>query len=177
MLFRSVELGGTARSVTFDWNAARPLGQRLRSAAHLVDVAITPPGRGFTLTGLTGDVSGDEIDQVADLRTRTGRLELAQAPQYPLDGVRVDARLQIGRTGNEWRVTTEKLELQHDTAQLRVEGSLVGSDSTTVPEINAHAELTGADVALLERLAGASMTQAFGATFSQLTAEIGRAHV
>ena len=39
-----------------------------------------------------------------------------------------------------------------------------------VPEINAHAELTGADVALLERLAGASMAQAFGATFSQLTA-------
>jgi uncharacterized protein YhdP len=165
-----VELGGTARSVTFDWNAARPLGQRLRSAAHLVDVAITPPGRGFTLSGLTGDVSGDEIDQVADLRTRTGRLELAQAPRYPLDGVRVDARLQIGRTGSEWRVTTEKLELQHEAARLRVEGSLVGSDSAAVPEIDAHAELTGADVALLERLAGASMTQAFGATFSQLTA-------
>ena len=165
-----VELGGTARSVTFDWNAARPLGQRLRSAAHLVDVAITPPGHGFTLSGLTGEVSGDEIDQVADLTTHTGRLELAQAPQYPLDGVHVDARLQIGRTGSEWRITTEKLELQHESTRLRMEGSLVGSDSAAVPEINAHAELTGADVALLERLAGPSMTRAFGATFSQLTA-------
>jgi uncharacterized protein YhdP len=165
-----VELGGTVRNVTFDWNASRPLGQRLRSAAHLVDVAITPPGHDFTLAGLTGDVSGDEIDQVADLKTHTGRLELAQAPQYPLEGVRVDARLQFGRIGSEWHIATEKLELQHEATRLQVEGSLVGSDSSAVPEINAHAELTGADVALLERLAGASMAQAFGATFSQLTA-------
>jgi uncharacterized protein YhdP len=173
-----VELGGTARSVTFDWNAARPVGQQLRSAAHLVDVAITPPGHGFTLTGLTGEISGNEIDQVADLTTRTGRLELAQAPQYPLEDLRVDARLQIGRTGSAWHITTEKLELQHETAQLRVAGSLVGGDSAAVPEIDAHAELTGADVVLLERLAGASMTQAFGATFSQLTAgRIERAQV
>ena len=173
-----VELGGTARNVTFDWNAARPLGQRLRSAAHLVDVAITPPGHGFTLTGLTGEISGNEIDQVAGLTTRAGRLELAQAPQYPLEDLRVDARLQIGRTGDAWHITTEKLELQHEAAQLRVAGSLVGGDSAVVPEIDAHAELTGADVVLLERLAGASMTHAFGATFSQLTAgRIERAQV
>ncbi len=165
-----VELGGTARNVTFDWNAARPVGRRLRSTAHLVDVAVTPLGHGFALTGLAGEISGDEIDQVADLTTRTGRLELAQAPQNPLEDLRVDARLQISRTGSEWRITTEKLELQHGAAQLRVAGSLVGETSVAVPVIDAHAELTGADVVLLERLAGASMTQAFGATFSQLTA-------
>ncbi len=173
-----VELGGTARNVSFDWNGARPVGQQLRSAAHLVNVAITPPGHGFTLTGLTGEISGNEIDQVADLTTRTGRLELAQAPQYPLEDLHVDARLQIGRTGGAWRITTEKLELQHEAAQLKVAGSLVGGDSVAVPEIDAHAELTGADVVLLERLAGASMARAFGATFSQLTAgRIERAQV
>jgi uncharacterized protein YhdP len=173
-----VELGGTARNVTFDWNGARPVGQQLRSAAHLVDVAITPPGHGFTLTGLTGEISGNELAQVADLTSRTGRLELAQAPQDPLEDLRVDARLQIGRSGSGWHITTEKLELQHEAAELRVAGSLVGSDSAAVPEIDAHAELTGADVVLLERLAGASMTQAFGATFSQLTAgRIERAQV
>ena len=170
-----IELGGTVRNVTFDWNTARAPGQRLHSAARLVDVTITPPGHGFTLTGLTGEISGDEIDQVADLTTRAGRLELAQAPQYPLDGLRVDARLQIGRTDNAWRITTRKLELQHEATQLTVEGSLVGDDPAAVPKINAHAELTGADVALLEKLAGAgmgqpAMGQTFGATFSQLTA-------
>ena len=164
-----VELGGTARDVTFDWNEARPPGQRLRSAAHLVDVSITPPGHGFTLTGLTGNISGGEFDQVADLTTRAGRLELAQAPEDPLEGLRMDARLQIGRDDSGWRITTEKLELQHQSTQLSVEGSLVGNDTAAVPELNAHAELTGADVALLEKLAGPGMTQAFGATFSQLT--------
>ena len=179
-----VELGGTVRNVTFDWNGARPSGQRLQTAARLVDVSIAPPGRGFTLTGLAGEISGDEVEQVADLKTRTARLELAQAPQYPLDDVRVDARLQIGRAGGAWRIATEKLELQHEATRLRVEGSLSGDGSQSgggslsggsafvaaVPEINAHAELTGADVSLLEKLAGASMAQAFGATFSQLTA-------
>ena len=179
-----VELGGTVRNVTFDWNGARPSGQRLQTAARLVDVSITPPGRAFTLTGLAGEISGDEVEQVADLKTRTARLELAQAPQYPLDDVRVDARLQIGRAGGAWHIATEKLELQHEATRLRVEGSLSGDGSLSgggslssggaflaaVPEINAHAELTGADVTLLEKLAGASMAQAFGATFSQLTA-------
>ncbi|HEX4674419.1 MAG TPA: AsmA-like C-terminal region-containing protein [Steroidobacteraceae bacterium] len=187
-----VELGGTVRNVTFDWNGARPSGQRLQTAARLVDVSIAPPGRGFTLTGLAGEISGDEVEQVAELKTRTARLELAQAPQYPLDDVRVDARLQIGRAGGAWRIATEKLELQHGGTRLRVEGSLSGDGSlygggslagggvfvAAVPEINAHAELTGADVTLLEKLAGASMAQAFGATFSQLTAgRIDRAQI
>ena len=165
-----VELGGMVRNVTFDWNAARPSGQRLRTTAQLVDVAITPPDHGFVLSGLSGEISSDERDLVADLKTHTARLALAQSPQYPLEDVRVDARLQVGRVGGAWRITTEKLELQHDAAALRIEGSLTGADSDPVAEINAHAELTGADVPLLERLAGASMAQTFGATFSQLTA-------
>lgn len=165
-----VELGGTVRNVAFDWNAARPLGQRLQTTARFMDVAIAPSGHGFTLTGLSGEISGDEGDQVASLTTRTARLELAQAQQPPLDDVRVDARLQIRRTGGAWRIATEKLEVQHEATRLRVEGTLAGDDSAAVPEINAHAELTGADVSLLERLAGASMARAFGANFSQLTA-------
>ena len=39
-----VELGGKVRNVTFDWNGARPPGQRLQTAARLVDVSIAPPG-------------------------------------------------------------------------------------------------------------------------------------
>ena len=165
-----VELGGTVRNVAFDWNESRPSGQRLRTTARLVDVAVAPPDHGFTLSGLSGEVSSDERNLVVDLKTRTARLELAQAPQYPLDDVHVDARLRINRLQGAWRITTEKLELQHEAAALRIDGTLTGVDSSAVPEIDAHAELTGADVPLLERLAGASMAQTFGATFSQLTA-------
>ncbi|MGH8324215.1 MAG: DUF3971 domain-containing protein, partial [Steroidobacteraceae bacterium] len=59
---------------------------------------------------------------------------------------------------------------QHETTRLTVDGSLTGDDSSRAPKIDAHAELTGADVPLLERLAGARMARTFGATFSQLTA-------
>ena len=173
-----VELGGMVRNVTFDWNESRPSGQRLSTTAQLVDVSVAPPDHEFTLSGLTGEVSSDERDLVVDLKTHTARLELAQAPQYPLDDVHVDARLQINRLEGAWHITTRKLELQHEATALRIDGSLTGVDSSAVPQIDAHAELTGADVPLLERLAGASMARTFGATFSQLTAgQIERAQI
>ncbi len=166
----SVELGGTVRRVTFDWDVARPAGERLRTFARLVDVAIAPPSHGFMLTGLAGRVSGGETDLMTELGTRAAQLQLEQAPQHALEDVRVDARLRITRAANTWRITTERLELQHQGTHLKVEGSLAGEDSGGVPKINAHAELSGADVPLLEKLAGASMAQAFGATFSRLVA-------
>ena len=167
--FAEAGLGGTVHNVAFDWNRERPTGHRLRASAGLVDVAVAPLSNDFSLTGLAGHLSGDETELVAELESRTARLELAQAPQYPLSDVRVAARLQINREANTWRVATEKLELQHRAAHLKVQGSLA-SDARERPEIEAHAELTGADVALLKRLAGDSMTRTFGAALSQLTA-------
>jgi uncharacterized protein YhdP len=104
------------------------------------------------------------------LKTRAARLDLAQAPQYPLENVHVDARLLLDRDGEAWRITTGKFELQHETARLRLEGALVGADAGGPPELDAQAELTGLDVPQLKKLAGAGMAQSFGATFSQLTA-------
>ncbi len=159
---------------------------------------------------MTGLVVGDESDLVADLEAIAGRLEFAQSPQYPLNGVRVAARLQISRIDGGWRVLTEKLELQHENTHLRISGTLTGSiaggatvaraqgvraseidgavgraqgvrareigvragavstigvPADGVPEISAHAELTGADVPFLEKLAGHGMVQALGRPF------------
>ncbi|MDB6041745.1 MAG: hypothetical protein JWM63_296 [Gammaproteobacteria bacterium] len=165
-----VELGGSVRDGEFDWNASRAAGQRLRASTRLVDVAVAPPSHGFALTGLSGLVSGDESNLTADLRAQAARLELARAPQYPLDDVHVAARLQISRTDGGWRVTTEKLELQHGTTRLSVDGSLTGDGLNRAPEIAARAGLSGADVPLLEKLAGASLVETLGATFSHLAA-------
>jgi uncharacterized protein YhdP len=165
-----VDLGGTVRNVSFDWSSARPTGQRLRTSARLVDVVIAPASHEFRLSGLAGQVSGNETDLVTQLQTRAARLELAQAPQYPLDDVHVDARLQITRGANTWRVLTEKLELQHKSTHLSIDGSLAGDAANGEPDVNVQAELTGADVPMLARLAGGSKAQAFGAAFSQLTA-------
>ena len=168
--FAEAGLGGTVRNVAFDWNSGRPLGHRLRASARLVDVAVTPRSNDFSLTGLAGHLSGDETELVTELESRTARLELAQAPQYPLSDVRVEARLQIDRDTDGWQVATEKLELQHRGAHLKVQGSLAGNAARETPEIEAHAELTGVDVPLLKRLAGDGMARTFGAALSQLTA-------
>ena len=165
-----VELGGIVRDVGFDWNTSRPAGQRLRTSARLVDVALAPPSHGFVLTGLSGQVFGDERELTADLGAHAARLELAQAPQYPLDDVHIATRLQISRSDTGWQVMTEKLELQHETAHLRLAGQLTGDGSSRAPQIDAYADLTGADIPLLEKLAGASSVAAMGATVSHLTA-------
>ncbi|MDB6089500.1 MAG: hypothetical protein JWN85_2284 [Gammaproteobacteria bacterium] len=166
----AVEFGGMVRDVAFDWNTSRPAGQRLRAAARLVDVAVAPASHGFALTGLSGRVSGDESNLTAALAARAARLELAQSPQYPLEEIHVATRLQISRTDDGWRVMTEKLELQHETTRLSVHGSVSGDGSGRSPDITAHAELTGADIPLLERLAGPSLMEGLGAVLSQLTA-------
>jgi uncharacterized protein YhdP len=159
-------LAGTVRNIVFDWNTARPVGQRLRTAARLVDVEIAPPSQSFTLTGLAGQVSGSETQLLTQLETRAARLERAA---HPLSGVRVDARLQISRDANSWQIKTEKLELQHETAHLRVAGSVTATDAVEGCAVDARAELTGADVPQLQALAGEELARAFGATFAQLT--------
>jgi uncharacterized protein YhdP len=161
-------LGGSVHNVMFEWNGERPVGHRLRATARLADVSITSSD--FSLTGLAGHVSGDETDLVTELESRTAHLELAQARQYPLDDVHVDARLQINREPDTWRVTTDHFELQHGGARLKAQGSLSGNGSGAAPEIDARADLVGVDVPLLKRLTGDSMTRAFGAALSQLTA-------
>ena len=153
-----------------EWQLAQRSGGGWRVQARVADAAIAPARHEFTLSGLSGEITGSETGWVADLKTRAARLDLAQAPQYPLQDVHVDARLQLARDGGDWRVTTDKLELQHDTAHLHVEGSLVEAGTGGQPELDARAELTGLDVPQLKQLAGAGMAQSFGATFAQLTA-------
>ncbi len=161
-------LAGTVRNVVFDWNTARPVGERLRTAARLADMAVGPPSKSFTLTGLGGQLSGNETELVAQLEARTARLE---RPRDPIDGVHVQARLQISRSPNSWRIRTEKLELQHESARLKIEGSLAATDSSERCEVDARAELTGADVPQLRRLAGDDLARALGmsTTLSELT--------
>ena len=152
-----------------EWQFAQGRGSDWHLQARLADVSIAPADHGFTLSGLSGEISSQGGSLIAALKTHSARLELAQAPQYPLDDVHVEARLVVNRLEDGWRIATEKLELQHQAAVLRIDGSLTGGESSAAPEINAHAELSGADVPLLERLAGASLPKTFGGTFSQLT--------
>ena len=164
-----VELGGTARDLAFDWNAGRAEGARLQTSARLDDLTLAPPSHAFTLTGLSGQVSGGERELVAELDSRAARLELARAPQYPLQDVRLAARLRISRTERGWQVGLQQLEMQHERARLSINGALSGDLSSWQPSIAARAVLTGADVAFVERLLGEGLGQAFGAGAARLT--------
>jgi len=163
-------IGGSVRNVSFDWNAERPTGHRMRASARLVDIAIKAPSNDFSLTALSGRVSGDETTLLTELNSRAARLEWAQAPQYPLDDLHVEARLQINLEASAWRIASEKIEIQHERARLRVEGALAADGASAVPQIDARAELAGVDIPLLKRFAGDSMSRTFGAAFSQVTA-------
>src|SRR5207302_1649080 len=104
--------------------AAGAEGARLQTSARLDDLTLAPPSHAFTLTGLSGQVSGGERELVAELDSRAARLELARAPQYPLQDVRLAARLRISRTERGWQVGLQQLAMQHERARLRTHGAL-----------------------------------------------------
>ena len=165
-----VELGGMARDVVFDWNSRRQSGRRLAASARLEDVSITPPSHAFVLSGMTARVSGDENGLDADVSARAARLDLASAPQYPLEGVHVASQLHLGRSDEGWRIATDGLELRHESTRLELSGTLTGGGARLQPEVAARGELTSAEVPFVQRVLGSGVTQAFGPAAASVTA-------
>ena len=164
-----VELGGTARELTFDWDGTRPRGQRLRTFARLTEVSVTPPARGFVLSGMSAGVSGNETEFRARLHAEGARLELAGVPQYPLEGVRVASELRIARVAEGWQIATNRLELRHEATRLELAGTLSGGGATLQPELVARGKLTGADALWVQRAMGSGATRALGRVAASLT--------
>ncbi|MBV8741627.1 MAG: hypothetical protein JOZ12_07555, partial [Sinobacteraceae bacterium] len=86
-----VELSGDGEHVNFDWDGTRAAGERLRARGSFTQVALTPHSHDFTLSALNSAISGSE--QAADIQVSApdAVLELAAAPQYPLQDVAVDS--------------------------------------------------------------------------------------
>lgn len=165
-----VDIGGTARDVAFNWDGQRVPGQRLSATARLEDVSLTPPSHGFVLSGMTAELSGNEDELAADVHAGAARLELAGAPQYPLDGVKVVTHLRLARADEGWEVATKRLELRHDTTRLELAGTLTGGGATVRPELVARGELTATDVPFVERILGVGAVQTFGSMSASLVA-------
>ena len=165
-----VELGGTARDVVFDWDSRRQSGRKLATTAHLEDVSVTPPSHAFVLSGMTARVSGNEVGLDADVTARAARLELAGAPQYPLEAVQVASQLRFGRADEGWQIATERLELRHSATRLELSGTLTGGGARLQPEMAVQGELTAAEVPFVQRVLGSGVTEAFGAAAAAVTA-------
>ena len=157
-----IELGGTAREVSFNWDERRAAGRRLKASARLADVSIASPSGGFVLTGMTARASGNEDDIEAAVQSDAARLQLAGAPQEPLQGVRVASRLRMTRIAAGWRIATERMELRHEATRLELAGTLTGGGGRPQPELAARGKLTAADVSLLRTALGTGVSRVLG---------------
>ena len=164
-------LEGVARNVSFDWDARRPVGQRLQLGGRLEDVTLVPRSGDFELRGFGVRLTGNETHLRAELRSHAASLQLAQSRQGAVDAVRVGAELRIDRLeGGGWRIAADDFLLERAFARLKLSGSLRANGTLEDPQIDVRGTLTGAEISLLERLLGESTQQAFGAAASHLTA-------
>lgn len=161
-----VELSGAGEHFGFDWDRSRAPGGRLRARGSFTQVSLTPHSHDFTLSGLNTAISGSE--QAVDIQVTApdAVLELAAAPQYPLQDVAVDSALHLSAQGDSWVLATDAFKLEHGRTRLQLAG-IVRSGVT--PSMTAHGTLSAMDVSLAERLLGVDTTAAFGAAASHLS--------
>ena len=165
------QIGGTARDVIVDWNGSRPLGARLMLNAHLEDMSLSSASHAFALTGLAAQVTGDERAWGVELESRAARLELAHAPDAPLNDLRVSAHLNVGRSGAGWRVATDELSMiGEQCGQLHVSGSVSVPRAGRTPIFRLRGALADTDVGLLQKLWGEQLQARFGAAAANVTA-------
>jgi uncharacterized protein YhdP len=165
-----VELGGDVRALSFDWDAARPPGHALQTAATLEGVSLQPSSHAFALGGVSLQVSGTDGELIAQGESQAGSLRVADAPEHPLTGLHVSQELRVRRSGTRWEITVARLTLENERTRLSLHGSVAGDLDGRPAQIAAQGVLTGADVPMLLQLTGQSTVRAFGAAASHLTA-------
>jgi uncharacterized protein YhdP len=165
-----IVLKGSAENIDFDWNAARPEGERLAASALVNDASVASDSGGFVLSGLRTRLEGSESRVAIELDSPAARLEMQAVPEQPFEGMKVASVLEINRTGAGWKLATRRLIVAHDIGQLVLSGSLVGNASGDVPVLDARGTVTHADVAKLQQLLAATVTRAFGPAATRLSA-------
>jgi uncharacterized protein YhdP len=165
-----MQLSGTAHDVNVDWDARRPQGSRLMLSAKLSDIGFAPASQAFALSGLNAQISGDERAWAVDLEGATAQLGVAARSSEPLTDLNIATHLVVSRTDLGWRIATDALYIKHDKGRLRLNGSVSAATAHAQPFVQLQGELIDADVALLQELGGAQLTERFGAAASRLKA-------
>jgi uncharacterized protein YhdP len=165
-----VALGGQARELTFDWNAQRPAGARLITAADLQDLTLTVPGYGVLLSGLSAHVSGADGRLLTDLQAHGAHLTLTREQPFVLDALEIAARLAVDTTGVGWRLSSDDLEVRRESLSLAASGEIGAAAAAAAPRMRAHLAVKDADVVLLAGLLGPRALAAFGGAATHVTA-------
>jgi uncharacterized protein YhdP len=148
----ALEFGGRARALTFDWDRGRAPGERLHAAAELEAVTIAPRDGATVLAGVEAHLLADGRRASVVLHAEDARVTLVGQPGTSLVGLVLGARLTLEDGAQGWRLATRDLEIRHHDARLTFSGELTGLARGEHPWVDAHARLTGADVALLHQL-------------------------
>jgi uncharacterized protein YhdP len=171
-------LGASLRETSLEWNGARSPAERLHAHAELRDLRITAPGGTHTLAGLSARLAADGGRLSAELHAANARLTLPADPAFDSGALALHAQLVFEDDGRTWRLSTRELEIHAADALLALSATLSGDDGGAHPRIEAHAQLTGAQVGLLRRLIGAPALATFGGLAGAVTAgSIGRAEL
>jgi uncharacterized protein YhdP len=156
-----VLLKGTAENIDFDWNTARVEGERLAASARVADGSITVPDR-FTASGLRARLTGSESRVAIELHAPSAQFALASEPDQPLEAIKVASVLEITRDDAGWRMSTEHLDLHHESGRMTVSGTLTGTDASEAPVLDAHVAIPHADIAKLHAFLAAGADQVLG---------------
>ena len=164
-----LELQGLAEDIDFDWNAARPEGERLALSTHVDDARIAARSQRVALSGLHTRLVGSESRITVELNAPAARLDLRDSPDPPLEGLKIATTLELRRVGSGWSLTAPALNVRHPLGEVSLSGSLSGDSSGEPAKLDARGTLEHADVSKLQELFAGSLTQLFGPSAARLS--------
>jgi uncharacterized protein YhdP len=180
---RVLSADGTLAAEGLAWQAAAAPEaglklDRLRGAWQLTRTAsgwhltadrleLRTPGSDVALGGLAASVEGEGGHLRAALTAQDARLTLLRPPAIAVAGAQVGAHLALEEDARGWRLSTRDLRVDAGALALRFAGAVSGAQGAHA-QIEARAHLTGADVALLQRLLGTAPFAALGAAPGEL---------
>jgi uncharacterized protein YhdP len=158
-----VSLDGVVRELSFDWNAHRPAGERLRTSARLEELTIGSASRELTLRGLSAQLSGVDARLTADLHGEHAQLHARLDEPVALEGLAVAARLALAAEHGGWQLRTDELAITRADLALAASGALTADGAGGKPQVAAHIALKQADAVLIAKLLGPRALAALGA--------------
>jgi uncharacterized protein YhdP len=164
-----VELKGTAKDVDFDWNSTRPEGFRLAASARTEDASVAASSGSFALSGLRSRLTTTESRMHIELDAPAASLALETASEALAD-IKLASVLEIVRSNEGWRLTTDHLSADYDGGRLVLSGALSGTNGSEAPVIEAHGSLSYPDIGTLHTVLANGVASALGPVASRLTA-------
>jgi uncharacterized protein YhdP len=165
-----VALNGTAKDIEFSWDAAQPVGHRLRLSTTVQRASIASRSESFAVHGLNARISGNERTLDLDLASQNARVEFREALDEPIEDLRLTSRIRLQTNPDGWKLTTSKLTLENEAARLTLSGSMTSDDVRGVPAIDLRGTMPKADIGKLQRTFGTTLARAFGTNAGRLAA-------